>query len=259
MNPQLNYYSKLNYIKEFFEDINEYSGSSGKSKSHSSNISDDIGLLRSGRSNKKAEGIPNVEKPNNSHETIESITKCNSIKSEEIEIDCGFWNVEGKTFKNVLIEKFLINSELDNIDDKKNYVIIAETCLNLKTQWRKKLSQLSKLSALIMNLRVLHPDEDFILLLICNKSYSCFQDGLKSMEQNLNNFKKYVFQDLIFIPIFFDFEKLYTPKSEEIEKKIQELTIDNKNYQNKILSLEERIESLCIIVKNLEEISKKSN
>ena len=37
----------------------------------------------------------------------------------------------------------VINSELDNIDDKKNYVIIAETCLNLKTQWRKKLSQLS--------------------------------------------------------------------------------------------------------------------
>ena len=163
-------------------------------------------------------------------------------KESEIEIDCVFWNVEGEKLKNIM--KKHLESDGIGIEDNKKYVLFIEICLNLSTQWVEKLKQMEKILRLILYLKEIHPQENFLFILISNSERISFINQIDQLKSHFESLRKKLDGYILFFPLYFETELLRKREIDELKENIilQEEKI--KSQEEKIKTQEEKIQNL---------------
>ena len=220
---KLGYYLKLFHTKWFGPeepDCLKKGITEENVKSSSEGFESSNSIKSSGSKNSKTEK-KTVEDP---FDTINNIIRCPDDENE-IEIDCLFRKVNGRRLKDIMLN--YLDNDGKEIEEDKTYFLIVEVCLDLSTQWISKLEQISKLSSLIFNLKKLHPEENFLLFLICNSNKTKFNNQINLMKQNyLVDFKKILEDEkfMLFFPLFLNLQEISEWK--ESEKNNDKANID---------------------------------
>jgi hypothetical protein len=257
------------YLKELEKIKSERQRSKYEQRSDS-NTDSQKSCSDSGNSRKGKEvNIPIENAKNLSGKFLFKELRKENYRSTEIEID-GFFEAKGSNYLK-LREKFYDNSNnklIEYIKSDEVYEIYLEVGMNFTNQWRKKLTQLGKLSCLLMAMKNKYNRTNLIIQLVFDSNLREFKNSVNNFSELLSKQIAYLqqngillFIDYIDLPIFYALqlssENAIMAKLETIQQENVDLKASNAELRASVDALtkenaELRVSNAELIASNAE-------